>query len=222
MTGRSLTLPPRPRVIAGISGAAVVSLVFFPIYLGGAATTGFLDHRLHLYGAWELALPFWPMMIVPYLSMFLLFLMPPLQLDEPVLAELVGRLVVGSVMGGAVFLCLPTEVGFAERTDAGIWQAIYDGVYAIDGRTNAVPSFHVIYTSSILLAFIDVATPRLRVVYMIWLLTVCTSTVLTHRHHLLDVACGFAVVLAARELVRRRLPAVLRAPENSSWTGVSP
>jgi hypothetical protein len=71
-------------------GAAVVSLVFFPIYLGGAATTGFLDHRLHLYRAWELALPFWPMMIVPYLSMFLLFLMPPLQLDEPELAELVG------------------------------------------------------------------------------------------------------------------------------------
>ena len=58
------------RLLVGIAGAAVVSLVFFPIYVGGAATTGLLDHRLHLYAGWELALPFWPSMVVPYLSMY--------------------------------------------------------------------------------------------------------------------------------------------------------
>jgi membrane-associated phospholipid phosphatase len=222
MTARSLTLPPWQRLVAGILGAAVVSLAFFPIYLGGTVSTGLLDRRLHLYSTWELELPFWPPMIFPYLSMFVLFLTPPLQLDESELAELVRRLVLASLVGGAVFLCLPTEVGFVERTDAGFWQPIYNGIYAIDGRANAVPSFHVIYTTSILLAFIDVATPRLRIAYMLWLFVVCLSTVLTHQHHVLDVAGGLAIALTVRSWSLRRARTGLRAAKISSWTGVAP
>jgi membrane-associated phospholipid phosphatase len=206
VTGRPPTIPTLRRFAVGILGAAVVSLAFFPIYLGGATTTGLLGHRLDLYAGWELALPFWPPMIVFYLSMFVLFVMPPWQLDEPELIELVRRLVIASVIGGVVFFCLPTEVGFAERTDAGLWQPLYNAIYAVDGRANAVPSFHVIYTASILIAFIAVATPRLRIVYALWLVVVCASTVLTHRHHMLDVASGLAIALAVRGLARRRAP----------------
>ena len=43
-----------------------------------------------------------------------------------------------------------------------VWQPLYDLIYAVDLRSNAVPSFHVIYTASILLALMAVATPRLR------------------------------------------------------------
>jgi hypothetical protein len=207
MTGRPLGIPTWRGLAVGILGAAVVSLVFFPIYLGGASTTGLLGHRLPLYASWELALPFWPPMILCYLSMFVLFVIPPLQLDEQELIELVRRLVIASVIGGVVFFCLPAEVGFAERHDAGLWQPLYDMVYAVDGRANAVPSFHVIYTASILIAFIDVATPRLRIAYAVWLVVVCASTVLTHRHHLLDVTFGLAIALAVRGLACRRTPA---------------
>jgi hypothetical protein len=222
MTGRSLTWPSWRRLVVGIAGAAVVSLAFFPIYIGGSLTTGLLHHRLQLYAAWELELPFWPAMIVPYLSMFVLFLTPVLQLDEQELADLVRRLVVASLLGGAVFFCLPTEVGFAERTDAGIWQPVYDGIYAIDGRANAVPSFHVIYTVSILLAFIDVATPRLRIAYWLWLIVICASTVLTHRHNLLDVAGGLAIAWRVRSWALRRVPTGFPATRRSSWTGIAP
>jgi membrane-associated phospholipid phosphatase len=222
MTGRPLSLPSWRRLAVGIAGAVVVSLAFFPIYIGGSLTTGLLHHRLQLYAVWELALPFWPPMIVAYLSMFVLFLTPVLQLDEQELADLVLRLVVASLIGGAVFFGLPTEVGFAERSDAGIWQPVYDGVYAIDGRANAVPSFHVIYTTSILLAFIDVATPRLRIVYWLWLVVVCASTVLTHRHNLLDVAGGLAIAWIVRAWSLRRAPASFPAPRSSSWTGIAP
>lgn len=221
MSGKSHILPPWRRLLVGILGAAVVSVAFFPIYLGGAATSGILDHRLHLFAAWELVLPFWPPMIVPYLSMFVLFLTPPLQLDEPELVELVWRLIVASLIGGAIFLCLPSEIGFADRYDAGIWQPIYDFIYAIDSRANAVPSFHVIYTTTILLAFIDAAKPKLRIVYMIWLFVVCASTVLTHRHHLLDVAGGLAIAFGVRGWLCRRAPVSLPASYGSSQTGVA-
>jgi membrane-associated phospholipid phosphatase len=222
MTGRPLNLPPRQRLAVGFVGAAIVSLAFFPIYLGGALTTGLLDHRLHLYAGWELALPFWPVMIVPYLSMFVLFLMPVLQLDEQELIELVRRLVVASLIGGLFFLCMPTETGFEERNDAGMWQPVYAALYAIDGRANAVPSFHVIYTTSILLAFIDAATPRRRIAYGLWLVVVCASTVLTHRHHVLDVVGGFAIAWAVRAWSLRRLQARFHTTKRSSWTGAAP
>jgi membrane-associated phospholipid phosphatase len=52
----------------------------------------------------------------------------------------------------------------------------------------------------------DVATPRLRILYVLWLVVVCASTVLTHRHHLLDVAGGIAITLAARRLRRAAAP----------------
>ena len=153
-------------------------------------------------------------MIVAYLSMFALFLMPPMQLEPGELADLARRLVIASLIGGVVFFCLPSEIGFAERTDAGIWQPAYDFLYAIDDRFNAVPSFHVIYTASILLAFIDVALPRLRIAYVAWLILVCASTVLTHRHHLIDVVSGLAIAFAVRALLRGRAPSIL-SPEMS-------
>ena len=212
MSTRPLSFPTRARLWTGILGALVVSLAFFPIYVGGTMTTGVLGQRLHLYAAFELALPFWPPLIIAYLSMFVLFLLPTFQLDESELWVLVRRLVVASVLGGLVFLLLPSEIGFPEHTDAGRWQRLYDLVYSVDGRANAAPSFHVIYTSTILLALMDVGTPRLRVLYAVWLIVVCASTVLTHRHHLLDVAGGIAITLAARRLRLRRAT----APSTSS------
>jgi hypothetical protein len=203
MNGRPLAWPSLRLLCVGAVGAGVVSLAFFPIYCVGAAVASLRGQTYQLYGAWELAIPFWPGMVVPYLSMFVLFLMPPLQLDEDELSELVRRLVTGSVVGGLVLFGAPSEVGFAERHDAGIWQPIYDVIYRLDGRVNAVPSFHVIYTTSILLLFIEVAAPALRVAYWVWLVLVCASTILTHRHNLVDVASGLALAICVSALSRR-------------------
>ena len=212
LTGRSLSWPTFDRLATGIAGLLVGSLAFFPIYVGCAAITAARGSPLHLYAQWELSIPFWPFMIVPYLSMFLLFLMPPLQLDARELRDLVRRLLVASLIGGIVFLCLPAQLGFAERTDAGIWQPIYDTIYRLDNRFNTAPSFHVIYTASILLAFMAVATAPLRWLYLAWLTIVCASTVLTHRHHLLDVAAGLAIAVAARAVFPRPLPSLSTEP----------
>jgi membrane-associated phospholipid phosphatase len=219
MSRRPLSVPTWSRLWTGILGALVVSLAFFPIYVGGSMTPGILGQPLHLYASFELALPFWPIMIVAYLSLFVLFLLPAFALDESELWVLVWRLVVASILGGLVFLLLPSEIGFPEHTDAGRWQPLYDLIYAVDLRANAAPSFHVIYTSTILLALMDVGTPRLRVLYALWLIVVCASTVLTHRHHLLDVAGGIAITLAARRLRLRR---AATSSTSSSCLGAAP
>src|SRR6185295_12290110 len=137
--------------------------------LGCAAVTAARPNRWHLYADWELMVPFVPFMIVPYLSMFVLFVLPPFQLDERELQALTTRLILASLLGGMVFLALPAQMGFVPRTDARTWQGIYSAIYKIDGPFNTVPSFHVIYTASILLAMMEVATPALRRAYLAWL-----------------------------------------------------
>jgi hypothetical protein len=216
MSGRALTWPTRQRLAAGIVGALIVSAAFFPIYIGGAALTGLRGHALHLYFDWELAIPFWAPAVLGYLSMFALFLVPPLQLEAPELFDLTRRLVVATLIGGAVFVCRPSEVGFAERTDAGIWQSLYDRIYAVDGRANAVPSFHVIYTTTILLALFEVAPRKLRIVWGTWMIIMCASTILTHRHHLADVASGLAIAFAVPALPR------IRPRMTHSWPEAQP
>jgi membrane-associated phospholipid phosphatase len=57
-----------------------------------------------------------------------------------------------------------------------------------------------------------VATARLRWVYLAWLAIVCASTVLTHRHHLLDVAAGLAIAVAVRTVFPRPLPSLSTEP----------
>jgi membrane-associated phospholipid phosphatase len=203
VTARGISWPTRSRVTTGIAGAVRVALVFFPVYIGCAALTAARAAHWHPYAGWELGIPFVPSMIVPYLSMFVLFLLPPLQLDEAELRALSTRLIVASLLGGAMFLVLPAQMGFPTHDDAGRWQGIYSALYRIDGPFNTVPSFHVIYTASILLAMIEAATPALRRVYLAWLVVVCASTVLTHRHHLVDVAAGLALAFVTPALLRR-------------------
>jgi membrane-associated phospholipid phosphatase len=66
----------------------------------------------------------------------------------------------------------------------------------------------------------DAATPRLRMLYALWLIVVCASTVLTHRHHLFDVASGIAIALVVRRLrLRLRRPAT--SSTSSSCIGVA-
>jgi membrane-associated phospholipid phosphatase len=134
-------------------------------------------------------------MVVPYLSMYVLFLLPPLQLDTQELWRLADRLVVATLLGGAFLFAFPTAIGFPESHDAGIFQGAYDRIYAVDSPFNAVPSLHVVYTATILMALRAAASDGLRRVYSPWLVIVCASTVLTHRHHLLDVVAGLALAL---------------------------
>ena len=96
---------------------------------------------------------------------------------------------------------------------------------AIDNRFNTVPSFHVIYTASILLAFIDVATPaaapaRLAPGWSWSARRPCSPTAITS----LDVAAGLARSRSrcGRCLLRPRAgePAFVHAPRDVQMNGV--
>src|SRR5262249_19352841 len=117
VTARALSWPTGGRLSTGLAGALRVALVFFPVYLGCGAARAARRAQRHPYARWELGIPFVPFMIVPCRSMFVLFVLPPLQLDEPGLRALTARLILASLVGGAVFLALPAEMGFVAHDD---------------------------------------------------------------------------------------------------------
>jgi hypothetical protein len=72
---------------------------------------------------------------------------------------------------------------------------------------NLVPSLHVAYGTGVLGACMRIVPRLLQMLYVSWLTMLALSTILTHQHHLLDVAPGFALALVMQWLFpMRRTP----------------
>ena len=98
---------------------------------------------LHLYLQAELAVPFFPAMLVPYLSINLLFVLPLFRLRREELQQLGRQMMVTTVMATALFAIMPTALGFPRPATGGELGAAYQLLYALDLPYNCVPSLHV-------------------------------------------------------------------------------
>src|SRR5205085_2800446 len=118
----------------------------------------------------ELEIPFLPRFVWAYLSMYILFLLPPFVLPAERMPALGKQLIAGSLVSAALFLLLPAELGFARQLPGRApYDAIFAGVFSIDRPYNLVPSLHVIFSTAIALACADVVRPALRAALLAWL-----------------------------------------------------
>jgi hypothetical protein len=178
-----------------------VGVAFFGVYPTMNWITSLRPAPLHLYFRGELAIPFLPVFIWPYLSMYLLFLLPLFLMPASRMPSLGRQLIAGSIVSAVCFLILPAELGFAREVPAHApYTAIYARIFDVDRPYNLVPSLHVIFSSAIALACADCARPATRVALYVWLAVIVASTVFVHQHHLLDIAAAFPIVF----LLRRR------------------
>ena len=70
------------------------------------------ENVLGLYISLELQIPFVPEFVWAYLSLYLLFLIPPFFLTHQRMNVLGRQLIAATLFCGLVFLLLPTELGF--------------------------------------------------------------------------------------------------------------
>jgi hypothetical protein len=176
-----------------------VGVAFFAVYPTMNWLTSLRPAPWHLYFPAELAIPFVPMFIWPYLSMYLLFALPLVFIPAERMPPLGRQLIAGSLISAVCFLLLPAELGFVRQVPAGApYAALYARVFRIDRPYNLVPSLHVIFSTAIGLACADFARPAARVAILAWLVVIVASTVLTHQHHLLDLATAFVIVYGLR------------------------
>ena len=172
-------------------------LVFGTLYPLVNWLTGVRASTFGLYLDSERTIPFLPAWIWAYLSINLLFLLPPLFMRAADMPLLGRRMLVATVSGCLIFLLLPARLGFERVVPGdGLYRTVFGGLFQADGPHNLVPSLHVTYASLCILGFQAAAREwRTRVAWGLWLVTIMASTVLVHQHHLLDVASGLALAV---------------------------
>ena len=183
-----------------------ISIAFFSVYPTCNWITAQRDHAYALYFAAELAVPFVPIFVWPYLSLYALFFVPPFIL-EPKQMNILGRGLVGvTVFAGIAFLLFPAQLGFEREVPADpFYASLFEGLFAVDHPHNLVPSLHVAFSALILITLIRAVETRVaKAILGGWLVLLCVSTILVHQHHLLDIATGLLVAVAAYRVGTRR------------------
>ena len=190
-----------------------VGVAFFAIYPTCNWLTSQRACSWALYWDPELQLPFVPGFFWIYVSMYVLFLMPPFFLNVAQLSALGKQLIAATVVSGLIFLLIPTHLGFGrELPQNPFYSALYANLFSIDLPHNMVPSLHIVFSAIILLSIIDASANLIaKYFWWIWLGLICASTLLVHQHHLLDVGTGLLLAL----VVNRYLPKRERSCVNS-------
>ncbi len=178
-----------------------VGVAFFSIYPSANWLTSQRNDLFPLYFPGELALPFVPQFIWVYLSMYILFLLPPFFLTSEELPQLGKQLITGTIICGAMYLLFPASLGFDRmEPDEPPYDRLFAVIFQLDHPHNLVPSLHVVFSACIILAVANNRGTWIYGLLMIWLTAILMSTLLIHQHHLLDVAVGLALTFILRNL----------------------
>jgi len=147
-----------------------------------------------LYFEWELAIPVVTWLIIPYVSIDAFFLAAPfLASDHRELGLIADRLALAPLIAASIFLLVPLELGYNPQTTEGLFAPVFQFLAASQEPHNLLPSLHVTYTVILRQVYHRHTRGWLNTAVHLWLALVTASTVLTHQHHLIDVAGGAAV-----------------------------
>lgn len=209
------SLPPRiwPHLRHFTLLSLLITVEFAVVFYGADWLTAQHSLRIRAYTSAELAIPLVPMMVVPYMTMYVIFWFAPFVLrssaDLDRFAGAVARVI---VIAGVAFVLLPAELGFAPVSMAGsTWNPWLQLAATLSGTYDLVPSLHVALFTVAAATYASRLSRGLRVLLGTWLVIVAASTVLTHRHHLIDVVTGLALGLwGARVATAERVPQLVR------------
>ena len=187
------------------------------IYGGASWITAQRTTRFRVHFDSELAMPFWPPMVLVYQSVFPALWLSPFVLRRP--AELDRfALALGGItfVGGICFLLVPADLAYKTRPPAGAWEPLlhFSKIAALE--YNLVPSLHVglavtslgIYASRVFVSGRALApgsaTPTvvppaiplisklaLKIALWSWAAAIAAATLLIHHHHVVDVIFGW-------------------------------
>jgi protein-tyrosine phosphatase len=213
--------PARPVLIFRAFRISVLLSVLFVVVYG--STNWFTAQRPDgdvrtWYFAWELTvIPYVPVLIVPYMSIDLLFFLAAfLCRDERELHVFAQRVVFSILVAAAFFLLLPLRLAWPQRPLVGGWFGDFveqscTAPFLMEYPHNLFPAMHI--TLCLILADLYGRHTRgiVRVFSHTWFSLIGLSTVSAWQHHLVDVAgaivlAGFAFYLYRESAVR--LPVV--------------
>jgi membrane-associated phospholipid phosphatase len=182
-----------------------VGIAFFAVYPTTNWVTSLREDHFVVYSAAELQIPFVASFIWLYLSMYLLFTLPPFFLNPPELKRLGLELIVATVISGLIFLVFPAKLGFSRVIpEQSLYRDLYAVLFSVDHPFNLLPSLHVVYSSAIAVAIARNTNAYLRAIMLLWLSMIVSSTVLVHQHHIADVIAGLLLTASVSVFMGRR------------------
>lgn len=150
-------------------------------------------------GGWALSLPIdkliplYPPALIPYLLASLLFVGFPIWAairSKPTEFEAYTiSILIATLISYITYLAFPTFVIRPEITSEDIFSNAIVLLYQNDYPNNAAPSGHTFYT---LISFLYLRrwNPKLQLIWLVVMLLILASTLLTRQHYVLDIIIG--------------------------------
>jgi protein-tyrosine phosphatase/membrane-associated phospholipid phosphatase len=202
----------RRRLMLRALGTSVLLSVLFIVVYGGTnwltAQRPSADVTTWYFG-WELtAIPYVPLLIVPYMSIDLFFFMASfLCRDERELRTFARRVVFAVLVAAALFLLLPLRLAWPERPGVGGWFGAFveqscTAPFLMEYPHNLFPALHIALCMIVADVYVWHTRGIVRGAVIVWFALIAASTVLTWQHHLIDVLGGFVLGAFAFYLFR--------------------
>jgi membrane-associated phospholipid phosphatase len=181
-------------------------LWFLLVYGGMDALTAHRGLRVRVNLDAEQGIPFVPEAAIVYISIYPLFVAAPFVMRQRrEFTALAMTLNCSILIAGICFLLIPAQVAFAPPMDFGRFPRLYHFADKLSLTYNLVPSLHVTLSVICIAAFAERANRIGCVCLWIWAFAIALSTLLIHKHHVLDVVTGFLLALLLQGTLYRRL-----------------
>jgi 1-acyl-sn-glycerol-3-phosphate acyltransferase/membrane-associated phospholipid phosphatase len=180
--------------LLAVRQSVLLSVMFLAVYGGSNWLAAQRTDVGVWYFDWERQLPFWPLMIVPYLSLDAFFLAAPfLCNDREELRLFSRRIVLAIVAAGICFVGVPLRLAVDRPVVDGWLGSAFNAFVALDQPFNLFPSLHI--TLAIILAdtYRRHTKGIVRLAALTWFALICASTLLTNQHHVIDIVGGLAL-----------------------------
>ena len=192
------------------AAAAVCSLLLSALFLAVYGGSNWIASQRADVGTWtfgwERQIPFWPLMIVPYLSIDLFFVATPfLCRDRDELRIFTWRIATAVLAAGVCFLLMPLRFAFERPVAEGWLGVVFQQFLALDRPFNQLPSLHVTLTVILVEAYRRHTRGVMQFAVTVWFVLIALSTVFVYQHHVIDVAGGLGLAVLVLYLVRGRV-----------------
>jgi membrane-associated phospholipid phosphatase len=205
--------------------AVLVTTWWVLVYHGANWLTGLRADRVRVHFDAELGIPLVPAFILAYLSLNLVFIPAPFILrSRRELQALAVSLAAITAVAGVCFLLVPAELAYPSG-DPGPWSGLFALAREMALPYNLVPSLHVALSGLCLAAYATRCGTAGKTFLAAWTAAIALSTLLTHQHHVLDVATGLVLAVAGKRFIydrRRAPPPDTRTPRASPSAGPGP
>jgi membrane-associated phospholipid phosphatase len=164
-------------------------------YMASLAIVARREHVPTLVFEWERHIPFIGWMIVPYLSMNLLYAIAFfLARNRKELNRIGLQLLTSQLIAIPIFLIFPLRRTSTIPSDLGIYKPVYDMLIKYWGDPyNLVPSLHIAFLVILWKAYADWVPAKFRWIVHVWSLLIGISVLTTFQHHFVDVPTGAAL-----------------------------